>query len=267
MVDISGWTNISKSLLLPLYFRAVESKKKNPFVYDKKALEIIKKIDYDFEELSGFSIVHSATIMRESVFDCLVKDFIDKNPDGVIVNIGSGLDTRFFRMDNGEIIWYELDLPEVINTRKELFKETKRYRFISASAFDTGWTDLIERDKGRLLLIAEGFLLYFPRDIVRKFVRDLKDEFIGSSFYFDAVSPTQAVLSKFNPALKMMDVWFKWGMSYGEEIKFWDSDIETKDVIYYFEPSFDKLNWCSWYSMVPAVRFGFYIVSCILGRH
>lgn len=64
----------------------------------------------------------------------------------------------------------------------------------------------------------------------------------------------------------MMDVWFKWGMGSVKELNLWDRDIETKDIIYYFKPSFERLGWYGWYSMIPAIRFGFYIISCVLGK-
>ncbi|MDY0362249.1 MAG: class I SAM-dependent methyltransferase [Desulforegulaceae bacterium] len=267
MADISKWNNISKSLLLPLYFRAVESQKKDAIFVDEKAAEIIKNIDYDFERMDGFNIIQTATIMRESSFDSLVKRFIENNPDSIVINIGAGLDTRFFRMDNEKIIWYELDLPEIIETRKEIFDETERYKFIDASAFDMKWPEKINNNENRpVLLIAEGFLFYFPKSAVIELVKKLKKSFSGANFFFDAVTPAQAYSSFFNPALSMMDVWFKWGMDNIEELNFWDRDIETKEIIYYFKPSFERLGWYGWYSMIPAIRFGFYIISCILGK-
>lgn len=41
-------------------------------------------------------------VARTVVLDELVSDFIRKNPDCTVVNIACGLDTRFYRMDNGK---------------------------------------------------------------------------------------------------------------------------------------------------------------------
>jgi len=65
-----------------------------------------------------------------------VKKFIEKYPDCVIVSIGCGLDTRFERIDNGKITWYNLDLPEVIETRKLFFKENDRVKNIWSGDID-----------------------------------------------------------------------------------------------------------------------------------
>ena len=63
-------------------------------------------------------------VARSVVFDELVSDFINKNPDCTVVNIACGLDTRAYRMDNGRLTWYNLDLPETIEVRDSVFKES-----------------------------------------------------------------------------------------------------------------------------------------------
>lgn len=39
---------------------------------------------------------------------------MDAHPEGLVVNLGAGLDTRFYRLDNGTITWIDIDLPEVV---------------------------------------------------------------------------------------------------------------------------------------------------------
>jgi O-methyltransferase involved in polyketide biosynthesis len=50
--------------------------------------------------------------VRTEILDNATKEFMNKFPDAVIINIGCGLDTRFSRMDNGKVRWYDLDLPD-----------------------------------------------------------------------------------------------------------------------------------------------------------
>ena len=64
---------------------------------------------------------------------------IEKNPDCTVVNIACGLDTRFYRMDNGKITWYNLDLPETIAIRNQIFEESGRVSTIGISALDPAW--------------------------------------------------------------------------------------------------------------------------------
>ena len=84
------------------------------------------RCDYDFSTASRDSTMGKGVIARTVVFDELVKNFIEKNPDCTVVNIACGLDTRFYRMDNGKITWYNLDLPETIAIRNQIFEESGR---------------------------------------------------------------------------------------------------------------------------------------------
>lgn len=52
--------------------------------------------------------------VRIEILDEAVGKFLEKNPDSVIVNLDSGLCTRFGRIDNGEVLWYDLDLAELV---------------------------------------------------------------------------------------------------------------------------------------------------------
>jgi O-methyltransferase involved in polyketide biosynthesis len=65
-----------------------------------------------------------------------VQHFLDIHPKAVIVNLGAGLCTRYFRVDNGEVHWYEVDFPEVIALRRQFFEESERYYCISQSMLD-----------------------------------------------------------------------------------------------------------------------------------
>jgi O-methyltransferase involved in polyketide biosynthesis len=49
------------------------------------------------------------------------------------------LNTRFERVDNGEVRWFDLDLPDSMTLRKQFFKETERRKFITGSALEKDW--------------------------------------------------------------------------------------------------------------------------------
>jgi O-methyltransferase involved in polyketide biosynthesis len=119
--------NTQKTLLLPLWGRAVESQKEEPLLADKKAVEIIEKIDFNFDAFSkSFSIISQlGWVVRSVLIDQVVKQFIEKHPNATIVNIGCGLDTTFERTDNGTIRWYDLDLPDTIELRKKILQRAK----------------------------------------------------------------------------------------------------------------------------------------------
>jgi O-methyltransferase involved in polyketide biosynthesis len=43
-----------------------------------------------------------------------VKNFLIDNPEAWVLDVGAGLDTRFYRLDNGRCHWLELDISEYL---------------------------------------------------------------------------------------------------------------------------------------------------------
>lgn len=128
---------VAETMLQTIYARAQYSKQKKHIFYDEKAIEIVKHMDYDFSLAGKDKAMKNGTIARTFVFDELVSDFITKHPEAVIVNIACGLDTRYYRLDNGKITWYNLDLPETIKVRKQYFEENDRVSMIGMSVLDS----------------------------------------------------------------------------------------------------------------------------------
>ncbi len=113
----------AETMLQSFYARALWSKNPKNKFRDVKAEEIVEKLDYDFSNAQKDTAMSSGVIARTYVFDELVSNFIKDNPQCTVVNIACGLDTRFYRMDNGEITWYNLDLPETIEVRDSVYHE------------------------------------------------------------------------------------------------------------------------------------------------
>ena len=113
--------NVQTTLFLPLWGRAFESKKVKPLLIDKTAVRILEAIEYDFSTIAEniSELTQMAWIMRSLCIDEVVNAFIGRFPKSTIVNIGCGMDTTFDRIDNGTLLWYDLDLPDVIELRSE----------------------------------------------------------------------------------------------------------------------------------------------------
>ena len=120
--------DVQKTLFMPVWARAVETKKKEPILIDHTALEIVDSVDFDFSQMSKNvpEISQIAWIARCKRFDMIVNEFITKHPEGTIINIGCGLDTSYERINYSTIKWYDLDLPDVIELRKKFLKETDK---------------------------------------------------------------------------------------------------------------------------------------------
>src|SRR5215468_8482667 len=103
--------SVQKTLLLPLWGRAVEARKARPFLLDATADRIITGIDYDFSAIARniSYITRLARIARSLHTDRTTRTFLDRHPEATVVNLGCGLDTTFERVDNGRLRWFDLD--------------------------------------------------------------------------------------------------------------------------------------------------------------
>ena len=114
--------------------------------------------------------------------------YIAEHPNASVVNIGAGLDTPFYRVDNGQIQWYDLYLPAVIDVRRQLLPEPDRVTYIAKSLLDPSWCKDIERTAGEVFMIGGGVLSWFKELEVKRFFSMLADNFPSGEIVFDAVA-------------------------------------------------------------------------------
>ena len=223
--------NIQETLLLPLWGRAFETQKDKPRLIDNKAVEIIKKLDYDFSAIEDTqSMSQHGWVARCLHIDKKVRDFIKKHPEGSIVNIGCGLDTTFNRVDNGKITFYELDLPDVIELRKQLIKDSERHISIASSFLETRWFEQVKSSDG-LLFISGGVFCYFNEEQIKRFFISTADYFGCCEIYFDALSPFGMKIAnrKVLESGGMGGFSGGWGLKDVESIEKWDNRIKVID--------------------------------------
>ncbi|MBD3194918.1 MAG: class I SAM-dependent methyltransferase [Candidatus Lokiarchaeota archaeon] len=190
---------LEETMLGPLWARAMYAKKYPDLLNDPKAIEIIESVNYDFSEMEQILGEWRAIglMIRARSFDNAARDYIKKYPSATIINIGAGLDTTFFRIDNGKIKMYNIDLPDVIDYRENLLPSTDRNKNIAKSAFDYDWITKIDytEDNG-IFIIAGGFVYYFNEEKISNFLSTLADDFTEGEIIFDAIS--SLALNKMN---------------------------------------------------------------------
>lgn len=225
--------SVQKTLLLPLWGRAVETRKKNPLLLDRTAAEIIDKINYDFSTIAKNMsfITQLAWIARSLHIDRTIRQLLQKYPKATIVNIGCGLDTTFQRINNGSLMWYDLDLPDVITLRRNLIQETERNKCIACSFLDDSWFNKVKLEE-TVLFLAAGVFYYFEEGQMRDFFIKLADVFPESEVVFDAASPLGVKVSN----KKVIEAGgmdkssiLKWGIKTAKQIQTWDRRISVID--------------------------------------
>jgi O-methyltransferase involved in polyketide biosynthesis len=156
---------VQETLFIPLAARARESSRKRPVLRDPKAAEMVRSIAYDTAKY-GRGAGGAVTVLRTAIFDSWVRAFLAKHPAGTVVEIGTGLNTRFERVDNGQVHWIDLDLPDTIELRGKFFADTDRRRMVAGSVLDEQWLDIAAQLPGPYFFVAEGVLVYLPEDQV-----------------------------------------------------------------------------------------------------
>lgn len=187
----------------PLWARATYSKLYPEILHDPKSAEIVEKIDADFSKVDEFmgEFLGINFIVRARSFDNAVKKYLERYPNATVVNLGCGLDTTFYRVDNGKIKWYDLDLPEAIEYRKPLIPETDRSRYISKSMLDYSWfDDVVFNPENGIFFIAAGLFNYFKEDEIISLCKTMAERFPGGELMFDV--PSKLGLKILNRRLK-----------------------------------------------------------------
>jgi O-methyltransferase involved in polyketide biosynthesis len=229
---------VPRTLFLPLWGRACESRKADPLLVDKRALEILDRVDFDFSTLAEniSELSRAGWIMRSICTDRVIRSLLATHPQATVVNIGCGLDTTFDRVENGQLRWFELDLPEVIALRKRFIPEGPRRKTLSASFLEKDWRKEI-RPAEKVLFIAAGVFYYFREEQIRDFLKSLADEFPDGEALFDVCSPLGVkTANRMVVERAGMDErsFLVWGLKKPENILSWDERFTFLKPIFYF---------------------------------
>ncbi|GAA2148805.1 class I SAM-dependent methyltransferase [Kitasatospora kazusensis] len=178
---------IPETALWTLYQRAAEARRPDAMLHDPKAVELVDRLDHPFAERFGTSPLQARLqAMRVACFDREVADFLEREPRGTVVCLGEGLETQFWRIDNGRAHWLTVDLPESVELRERLLPPGPRQRYLAADATDLGWAEEVDRSHG-VLLTAQGLLMYLRPAQVRALIAGCAELFPGGSLVLDAV--------------------------------------------------------------------------------
>lgn len=218
-------TPLNKTAILPLCCRYFEAKEENSLLHDPYALQLGEKLACDMLTIEPG--IRTNALIKTLLIDEQVRQFIAQNKEAVIINLACGFDSRYFRVNNGKITWYEIDLPEIITYRKSVIPETEQYIAISHDILDYAWMNLVKKDKP-VLIIAEAILMYFTEEQVRLLFTKIQKTFTHAALLFDVVSPQVVKQSGTHRALKSQDLAYSWGISHTKDFSFWINNIQER---------------------------------------
>jgi O-methyltransferase involved in polyketide biosynthesis len=222
-----------ETLLIPLFGKARESEKKTPVLVDKKAVEISSQIDYDFASLKIPEKTNVMMCLRAKLIDNFVKDYLDRSNGSVALHLGCGLDSRYDRIGNSRVNWYDVDFPEVIAIRRRFFEETDHYHLIGSSVTELTWLEKIPLEKEKYIVIAEGLFMYLKESEIKLLVEKLTEMLGNFTLVFDAFSSFAARKVKNHPSIKKTGAVVHWGIDNPKELENWGPKIRFVDEKYF----------------------------------
>lgn len=226
-------SDVSKTAIITMACRATQSEDQKSDFNDQMSVQSLNKlIDLASESekksilkikkiYGGFSKNEAKTLVqRVSMIDRIVSDYISKNQPCTVINIACGFDTRYWRIDKKDCIYIELDLPEVIDQKKELLGDQIDYRMISSSVLDFSWIDEVTKDgNSNFIIVMEGLLIYLQEEDVKELLGEISRRFTNSQLVTDALDKklTKGILREIGNWSSKLLFGFELGWNFGFE--------------------------------------------------
>ncbi|MFY0582664.1 class I SAM-dependent methyltransferase [Cystobacter fuscus] len=212
-------TREKETYLATLYGKALDAAAENPILGDRFAADATARIDYDFEALKLPKGGEVTLPMRARHFDQWTRAFLSANPESTVLHLGCGLDTRVYRIDPGpKVRWFDVDLPDVIALREQLYPEREGYRRIGASVTGLSWLDTIPGDTP-VLVVAEGLVMYLHEKDGTALFRRITEQFPSGQLAFDGYSGAMVRLVSRLATVRGAKVELVWGIDDPHELE------------------------------------------------
>lgn len=228
--------DVSKTLFMPLYGKA-ETSKRNIFLKDIKAEEIVNDIDFDFKSLKQSKWLSLYMSVRSLLIDELCNEYLKNHKDVTVIHLGCGLDSRYMRINQKYIGWYDIDYENVINIRKNYYNENATYQMISSSVSDLSWINNIDNHQN-ILIIMEGLTMYLDEDEIKKIINVIDDKFSNVHLIFDAYTKKAVKYSKYKNPVNKFGAKIKYGIDNKNEFLLLNNNL--KYINSYFINKEDK---------------------------
>lgn len=253
--------DVASTMLLMLYGRAMESRSKDPILRDPVGERWVEAINDSLaasdrkiyrrlaqHKMSRALQVHAA--IRAKQYDAYAREFMEAHPGCAVVNLGCGLDARFWRIDDGKVRFFDLDLPEVIRLKGTLAEEAERYTMLPCSVLDPRWLDDVLEPGRPVLLMAEGLFMYLPRDAVRALIATIGERVHEGQLVIEVVKVSytrginrRLVAMKFKRELGFdKGMTYEFGLQTGKELEGVSPHIRHIDDWSYFDSGEKKLG-------------------------
>jgi O-methyltransferase involved in polyketide biosynthesis len=246
---------VAESCLFTLNARAHESRRRDALFRDPLAERIVQRLAFDTARFDQDWMTLTGVAIRTEILDHAARDFLARHADAVVVNLGAGLCTRYFRVGNPGIDWIDVDDAPVIELRQRLIPTPDRCHLVTASVVRDAWHPAIQRLAGDrpILFVAEGLLQYFESAVVRRLLTELADAFPDAEALVEIISPIAMAVSRWQPSLRAVGVRARWGLADARRLEDWSPRIRVVEAISY-DRHLPRWRWLRHFRWVAPVR-------------
>jgi O-methyltransferase involved in polyketide biosynthesis len=214
-VDLSG---APQTMLATFYAKALDADFENPILGDRYAKEIVDRIDYDWQKTTITARRAPSVTTRSAHFDGWTRQFLAVHPEAVVLHLGCGLDSRFFRVQPGPgVEWYDVDYPEVVALRTELYPARDHYHVVAASVTDPVWLAGIPADRPALI-IGEGLTMYLTEHDGTALLRRVVEHFGSGELQFDVFNWLGIKSQVLNSVVRRSGSTLRWAINGPDDI-------------------------------------------------
>ncbi len=212
-------SGVSATSLITLKARSDENQLPDSLLHDQFATSAVAKLSCDFSRirLSHDGVVGLA--IRASVLDEWVREFLKTHSDAVVVHLGCGLDSRFYRVTPPvSVRWFNIDLPNVMALRKHLYPTDGGDIPVEASVTSDGWLEKIPAD-APTLIVAEGLFPYLSSKEVHHLIERLLNHFPSGELIFDIYSWLGLKMLNQHRSIRATGAHLRWSVNRPQELE------------------------------------------------
>jgi O-methyltransferase involved in polyketide biosynthesis len=210
-IALPALTPAQESLFLTLGGRALDSRLPKPFLGDTMADEILTTTGYDLARFPQLTTKRQDPktkvfdiAVRAKRLDEIVRRFVINHPDGVVLDLGAGLDDRMFRVNPPSTVdWYDIDFPEVIAVRRQVLPQPANAHSIGADLTDPDWLDVVPTDRPAVI-VADGLVVFVTQGDFVSLLSRLCGHFPRGELAFNLYTTYAAWALKHLPAMAVI---------------------------------------------------------------
>lgn len=210
--------HISDTAYWMAYLRSIESERSHPLFADPYARQLAGSFGAAIAQRVGSTeMIADSIAIRTALLDRLILEKVLKHRIELVLNIGSGLDTRPWRLALPEHLqWLDIDFPAPLTRKAEVLANEPpkcRYASFSADLFDASQRAAalsMHPTATRVLVVTEGLLVYLRPSQVEALARDLHRQPACQWWLTDLIGPRalQALRTVWAPVLRATEFHF-----------------------------------------------------------